>query len=322
MSGYEWVSCSKGDQLPKGAVMAGETSSDGVNFVCRVNGEAGKVNLEGESINHFWCHGGVVKSESGDILCISEGYAAHWQDASKGDSLPSGAVCAGSTASDGDNYVCRTNGAAGKVNLDGDRLHNFWVHGAWFAKEQGDVLVVKACGSGSHSGPASEGHGRDWWQPGADCGGSSAEDRANWLMQNEGYSQSAARLKVKSEFPGRFHGGGDFVNCKFPHGLSLVDTADGPRLKLDVVCNRDNVALVAVHYQVNDGAPMNFDVRQPDGGSRTYRHVTPNGGGYPLCRDGDRVSYWLAAEIDGLIEEEPEGACPNPAARMQWTAHH
>eukprot|EP00932_Pfiesteria_piscicida_P011765 SRR837773.2299.p2 GENE.SRR837773.2299~~SRR837773.2299.p2 ORF type:complete len:204 (+),score=71.22 SRR837773.2299:56-613(+) len=168
-----------------------------------------------------------------------------------------------------------------------------------------------------------EGHGADWWNAGTDCDGIPAGDRAKWLQENEGYSEHAARIRVKTEFSKNFNGGGDHVNNgKFPHCMSLVDTPSGPRLKIEVVVNTDNVGLVAVHYQVNDGAPMNFDLRQPEAGSKTYAHVTPNGGGYPLCRNGDRVSYWLAAEINGLISEEPEGACPNPAARMHWTAHH
>jgi len=168
-----------------------------------------------------------------------------------------------------------------------------------------------------------EGYGRDWWEARADCQGLSAGDRAKWLMENEGYSEPAARTRVKTEFPKNFRGGGDHINQgKFPHCMSLVDTPQGPRLKLEVVVNAENVKLVAVHYQVNDGAPMNFEMRHPEGGSKTYAHTTPDGGGYPLCRDGDRVSYWLAAKINGLISEEPEGACPNPAARMHWTAHN
>ncbi len=76
-----------------------------------------------------------------------------------------------------------------------------------------------------------EGHGKSWWEDGIDCGGSRAGDRAKWLMENQGLSENAARVKVKSEFPQCFqNGGGDFVDCKFPHSLSLVDTPSGPRL--------------------------------------------------------------------------------------------
>jgi len=166
--------------------------------------------------------------------------------------------------------------------------------------------------------------GFDWWNPDADCDGSSAEDRAQWLMENEGFSQTAAKIKVKTEFPSVFDGcGGDFIaDGKYPHAMSLVETSEGPKLKFEVVANSDAVSLVAVHYEINGGQSMNFDITAPDGGSRTYTHVTPHGDGYPECRQGDEVSYWLAAVVDGLISEEPEGACADPDRRLTWTAHH
>jgi hypothetical protein len=166
--------------------------------------------------------------------------------------------------------------------------------------------------------------GFDWWAPDASCDGSPAEDRAQWLMQNEGFSHTAAKIKVRSEFPSVLGGcGGDFVaDGKFPHAVSLVETNEGPKLKIEVVANGDTVSLVAVHYEINGGQSMNFDIHRPEGGSRTYSHVTPHGAGYPICRQGDEVSYWLAAVVDGLISEEPEGACGRPDQRLTWTAHH
>jgi len=166
--------------------------------------------------------------------------------------------------------------------------------------------------------------GFSWWCPDADCDGIPAEDRVQWLMENEGFSRTAAKIKVRSEFPSALGScGGDFVaGGKFPHSLSLVETSEGPKLKIEVVANNDSVSLVAVHYEINGGQSMNFDITRPDGGSRTYSHVTPHGGGYPVCRQGDEVSYWLAAVVDGLISEEPEGACGHPDRRLRWTAHH
>lgn len=435
MSGYEWRPCKKGEKMPATAVLAGTTSSDGPNFVCRVNNECGKVNLDGGNVNNFWCHHNG-KSESGDILVVKDGYVASWEYKKKGDSIPDGAVLAGSTSGDGDNYACRNGGAAGKVNLEGGRVNNFWIQGNFFSKGDGDICCVRprpgggsqpaphheeqhqehqsgGGGGGGHHAPPSGPTGvenwnpdadcdgsraedrmrwlmdnqgksmddakaqvmrefplcfaawnpdadcdgcraedrmrwlmdnqgksmddakvqvmqefpkcfrdnKDWWSNSADCDGMPAGDRARWLMENEGYSENAARIRIKTEFPKNFRAGGDHINNgKFPHCMSLVDTPSGPRLKIEVIVNADNVGLVAVHYQVNDGAPMNFDIRQPEAG-KTYSHTTPDGGGYPVCRQGDRVSYWLAAEINGLISEEPEGACPNPAARMHWNAH-
>lgn len=370
---YEWRPISRGDPIPGGAVQAGSTPSDGDVYVGRVNGEAGKLNTHGGSMYNIWCHDGG-SSDTGDILVVLDGAYFSWTHVSRGDDLPSGAVLAGTTSSDGDNYVCRSrDGEAGKVNVnDGSKVHNFWYHGHFFSKGEGDVLEVhgderpdapvrpppvpvpqsawnpdaecdgaraedraqwladnrgmsmeEARAQVMQEFPFAFHPGFDWWRPDASCDGPSAEERAQWLMQNEGFSHTAAKIKVRSEFPSEFgSGGGDFVaDGKFPHALSLVETSEGPKLKIEVVVNTDAVSLVAVHYEINGGQPMNFDITRPDGGSRTYSHVTPHGGGYPVCRQGDEVSYWLAAEIDGLISEEPEGACGN-GTRLTWTAHH
>jgi len=42
------------------------------------------------------------------------------------------------------------------------------------------------------------------WQPQADCGGDKAVNRANWLHDNEGLTQDAARHRVISDFPAKF----------------------------------------------------------------------------------------------------------------------
>mmetsp|Transcript_79999 Transcript_79999/g.175496 ORF Transcript_79999/g.175496 Transcript_79999/m.175496 type:complete len:427 (+) Transcript_79999:90-1370(+) len=426
MSGFSWVPFNKGDDLPGDAIFVGETSTDGPNYVCRVNGEAGKVNAKDGKVNNFWCNNGG-KSESGEILCLEDDYEARWMYKKSRDPLPAGAVCAGSTKTDGDNYVGRLNGAGCKVNLDSGNIWKWWVHAGWFetsSSKDGDVLSIvhrstpasSPAEQPQHSAPAAapatpavrppgawnpavmcdgisagdrakwlmENQGlsdiaaenrvmgefpdlfkgrwnpdvmcdgskaddrakwlmdnkgmshdeakaqvmqefpscfNDWWVATMDCEGVSAGDRAKWLMENEGYSESAAKFKVKEEFPNQLHGPGSFIGGgKFPHALSLTETPEGPRLKIEVVCNTSDVGLVAVHYQINGGQPMNFDIRHPVEGSKTYCHVTP-GGGYPICRPGDEVSYWLAAEIKGLITEDPAGACPKPNARFHWTAH-
>jgi len=46
------------------------------------------------------------------------------------------------------------------------------------------------------------------WNPNAMCDGSRAEERANWLHQNQGLTLDAARQKVMSEFPQQFGGCG------------------------------------------------------------------------------------------------------------------
>eukprot|EP00405_Crypthecodinium_cohnii_P011341 CAMPEP_0206442818 /NCGR_PEP_ID=MMETSP0324_2-20121206/14029_1 /ASSEMBLY_ACC=CAM_ASM_000836 /TAXON_ID=2866 /ORGANISM="Crypthecodinium cohnii, Strain Seligo" /LENGTH=515 /DNA_ID=CAMNT_0053910695 /DNA_START=81 /DNA_END=1628 /DNA_ORIENTATION=- len=509
---YAWVYMHKGDALPTTAVLAGDSATDGPNYVCRVNGEAGKVNLHDRRLHNFWCHKNG-KSEAGEVLCVNPGFEPQWMFTRRGTAIPPNAVLAGQTSSDGDNFVGRLKGEAGKVNLDHGKVWNYWVHSNWTGSPEGDLLLIQQSHSGgggpgwapampspvpapsappmphphypqpSHHHPSGRwnpsvncdgvpagdrarwlmenkslsdiaaqnqvmaefpqafahhqpppqphyqppyyGHGagrwnpsvncdgvtagdrakwlmenkslsdiaaqnqvmaefpsafqnagghsgggygggaggwndgamcdgsraadraqwlvenkrmslhaareqimrefphvfNDWWNPSANCDGLPAGDRARWLMDNEGYSEHAARLKVKSEFHHQLHGPGHFVgHGKFPHALSIVNTSEGPRLKIEVVCNAPDVRLVAVHYHINGGQPMNFDIRHPEHGSKTYSHVTPHGGGYPLCHPGDQVTYWLAADIKGYLTEEPPHAGSNHHARLHWTA--
>jgi len=165
---------------------------------------------------------------------------------------------------------------------------------------------------------------KSWWDPNADCAGVAAGERAQWLVNNKGLSMEDAKNQVRHEFPGVFGGGGGGggktrVNGKFPHTLSIDQTSDGPKLRFEVSPNNpENVSLVAFHYVINDSNSMNFDVRNSEGGK--YVHVTPGGGGYPQCPPGAKVSYWLCAQVNGLLEEEPHGACPHPDRRLYWTA--
>merc|ERR1712046_449459 len=147
--------------------------------------------------------------------------------------------------------------------------------------------------------------------------------RAKWLMENKGMSEKEAREQVRSEFPNVFGAGagGDHVDGKFPHTLSIVNTPDGPKLKFAVTPRHpEQVSLVAFHYQINQGASMNFETKEFSGAHPTYVHQTPGGGGYPACPPGSEVSYWLAAIVNGLIEEEPQGAGPHPDRRLYWVA--
>merc|ERR1712046_406835 len=122
-------------------------------------------------------------------------------------------------------------------------------------------------------------------------------------MQNKGMSEDVARQQVRQEFPGAFGAAvPGVVDGKFPHAMSIEQTPDGPKLKIVVMPRTPaEVSLVAVHYVINDGASMNFDINQPEPGTNTYVHTTPLGGGYPTCPPGSKVSYWLAAVVNGLI---------------------
>lgn len=77
------------------------------------------------------------------------------------------------------------------------------------------------------------------------------------------------------------------------------------------------VTMVAVHYTVN-GGEWNVDINSPEAGTSTYVHETPGPG--PTCPPGATVAYWLCCNVNGLLQEEPEGACPHPDRRLHWTA--
>jgi hypothetical protein len=152
------------------------------------------------------------------------------------------------------------------------------------------------------------------WNPDAMCDGVRAEERMKWLVDNQGMSVDDAKKKVKSEFPGAF---GDYIDCKFPHTMSVVDG----NLKIAVTPkNPSEVSMVAVHYEIDGGQSMNFDIKSPspDCSVPTYVHVTPDWGA--KCPPGSKVSYWLCANVNGLLQEEPQGACAHPDRRLYWTA--
>jgi hypothetical protein len=155
------------------------------------------------------------------------------------------------------------------------------------------------------------------WNPDAMCDGVRAEERMQWLVDNKGMSADDAKSKVKSEFPAIFgvFGSTDLIDCKFPHTMSVVDG----KLKIAVTPkNPSEVSMVAVHYHIGDGKSMNFDINSPEAGTDTYVHVTPDWG--ENCPPGTKVSYWLCANVKGLLETEPHGACGHPDRRLYWTA--
>lgn len=47
---------------------------------------------------------------------------------------------------------------------------------------------------------------QDWWNPTAMCDGTSAQDRAQWLVDNEGVTVGEARARLRKEFPAALGG--------------------------------------------------------------------------------------------------------------------
>jgi len=198
----------------------------------------------------------------------------------------------------------------------GDKEHTFHFGEPWPNEEKGSVQFYAYPDQLS-------------WNATADCDKLPAGDRAKWLQENKALSAEAAQQQVMSEFSSAFGPGsgssgagtGTSVDGTFPHTLKLVkDGAGKSRLQISVTPkNPEEVSLIAVHYGINcHGEPMNFDIRHPVAGTTTYVHVTPDFG--PVCEPGSKVVYWLAGVVKGLIQEMPQGACPNPDARLTWTA--
>jgi len=68
-SKFAWQPIKRGDPMPPNAVRAGETPTDGVNYVGRHNGEAGKVNTQGGCFWHFWGQQ-CPKMQTAEILVV------------------------------------------------------------------------------------------------------------------------------------------------------------------------------------------------------------------------------------------------------------
>lgn len=145
---FAWKAISRGDEIPHGAILGGRTSKDGEVFVGKHGGELGKLNTDGGKMYNIWCHSGGA-SQDGEILIVTDGAPIQWVPVKKGDALPPDAVHGGSTSTDGDIYPCRQadGGAVGKLNLKDGKVNSLWFHGAWFAKSDGDILVVGPVGA-------------------------------------------------------------------------------------------------------------------------------------------------------------------------------
>eukprot|EP00929_Paragymnodinium_shiwhaense_P069320 TRINITY_DN34970_c0_g2_i1.p1 TRINITY_DN34970_c0_g2~~TRINITY_DN34970_c0_g2_i1.p1 ORF type:complete len:573 (-),score=72.77 TRINITY_DN34970_c0_g2_i1:33-1751(-) len=145
VGGITWAPLSRGEALPEGVVVAGETDSDGVTIIGRFAGEAGKINtadgktVQGGSMWSFWGASRVQATTCEILRCSVD---VDWVPIERGQPIPRGAVQAGISRSDGLNYVARYNGEAGKINMDGGNMYNFWGH-HWKQQTAAEILVVR-----------------------------------------------------------------------------------------------------------------------------------------------------------------------------------
>lgn len=173
---FSWKAINRGDEIPHGAILGGRTSKDGEVFVGRHGGELGKLNTDNEKMYNIWCHNGGASSE-GEILIVTDGAPIQWVPVKKGDALPPDAVNGGSTSTDGDIYPCRKadGGAVGKLNLKDSKINSLWFHGDWFAKSDGDILVV---------GPV--GADESWAKQFQHASGGEAHGMGAWIKDHKG----------------------------------------------------------------------------------------------------------------------------------------
>jgi len=69
-----------------------------------------------------------------------------------------------------------------------------------FAKSARDKKAREVSITGGGSIP------QDWWKPNAMCDGTSAQDRAQWLVENESMTVGEARARIRKDFPAAFGG--------------------------------------------------------------------------------------------------------------------
>lgn len=154
---YDWKRVQQGDPVPEGAVLSGKTKSDGDVYVARdMKGELGKLNLLRGKVNNIWCHEGGKSKDTLpiDVLVLCGKGVAEWKSIHKGNDIPMGAVLGGATVTDGGEiYVARVkDGECGKLNVNKGKAHNIWVHSAWMAHTEGEILCIHGGASGAAAG--------------------------------------------------------------------------------------------------------------------------------------------------------------------------
>jgi len=138
----KWKSFKRGDVLPKDAVYAGNTKTDGAVYVARVENTPGKVNIDSVhgKVYEYWVHG-FSGRPSGEML-VTNGNC-NWVRVRKGDAFPKNAVYAGLDWQAIKVWVGKSvGGEPGCMNLDGNRrMKALWCHHGGFY-DHGYVLTI------------------------------------------------------------------------------------------------------------------------------------------------------------------------------------
>eukprot|EP00929_Paragymnodinium_shiwhaense_P028334 TRINITY_DN1643_c0_g1_i1.p1 TRINITY_DN1643_c0_g1~~TRINITY_DN1643_c0_g1_i1.p1 ORF type:complete len:547 (+),score=122.90 TRINITY_DN1643_c0_g1_i1:77-1717(+) len=164
----KWVAIEEGRRIPDDAVRCGYTKTDGVNFVGRHAGEAGKINMDENGCMHsFWSHRNWTRKKEAEILILVGNVEAVWRRISRGEPMPSNAVSSdgneeektnilaeeapvlshmmaklGVSEKTGSAYVGRFNGEAGMVEVTDGQMSSFWGN-YWKEQRVADVLTLE-----------------------------------------------------------------------------------------------------------------------------------------------------------------------------------
>merc|ERR1712166_1247458 len=142
---YEWVSKSRGDELPSNAIYSGSTHTDGHVYVARFNNIPGKVNLSNKKIYNFWVQA-IGSQKCGEGLITNNVY--RWVNIVRGDKIPDGAVYSGVDQNGDKIWVGRSvSGESGKINCHDNNSKNPLMHNLWYSQHSSNtkahILVIQ-----------------------------------------------------------------------------------------------------------------------------------------------------------------------------------
>ena len=127
----KWETFNRGDVLPKNAVYAGNTGSDGAVYVARVENTPGKVNLSKGKIWNYWVRD-YYSRQSGEML-LTNG-VCKWVSIRRGDTFPENAVYSGRDYRGDKVWIGRSfTGEPGKItcadnSAEPATMWNLWTH--------------------------------------------------------------------------------------------------------------------------------------------------------------------------------------------------
>jgi len=224
----KWVPIKRGDAIPRDAVVVGSIPTEGVVWVGRASGEPGKINASDRKMNSFCGRDIGTKTEAEILCCPAEN--VKWLPSQKGQAIPSNAMKAGATPSDGPTYVARYEQEPGKINVQDGAYWNFW--GAKCGRKVDAEILVIVDEADSGDADRARSRGLSFEPPGRGRQGPEACD----FMQCEAFAskspdeQKADALRRLSRLV--LHGDVDGVERMLPRARQLAELASDADIAL------------------------------------------------------------------------------------------